>query len=65
MRFCLNYHAGEKSLKKCEYAQFQNGPMCRGCGCHLCGGIILADTEDWPHPLCAECYEDIKERLKP
>jgi hypothetical protein len=22
-----------------------------------CGGIILADTEDWEIPLCYECYE--------
>ena len=21
-----------------------------------CGGVILADTEDWPTPLCYECY---------
>lgn len=22
-----------------------------------CGGIILADTEEWNVPLCNECYE--------
>jgi hypothetical protein len=22
-----------------------------------CGGVILADTEDWDTPLCYECYE--------
>lgn len=22
-----------------------------------CGGVILADTEDWPTPLCYECAE--------
>jgi len=27
-----------------------------------CGGIILADTENWKTPLCDECYSDI-ERL--
>lgn len=21
-------------------------------GCAVCGGVILADTEDWPAPLC-------------
>jgi len=21
-----------------------------------CGGVILADTEDWNIPLCADCY---------
>lgn len=22
-----------------------------------CGGVVLADTEDWPSPLCNSCYE--------
>lgn len=26
-----------------------------------CGGIILADTEDWKVPMCACYYEDIGE----
>lgn len=26
--------------------------------CAECGGIILADTEDWPKPLCNEHYEE-------
>lgn len=26
-----------------------------------CGGIILADTEDWKTPLCDECYTQIGE----
>jgi len=25
--------------------------------CCPCGGIILADTEDWDTPLCHECWE--------
>lgn len=29
-----------------------------------CGGIILADTEDWKVPLCYECYVDIGEPAK-
>jgi hypothetical protein len=37
--------------------------MCRACGCHLCGGIMLADTEDWPHPLCPTCFEDLEDRF--
>lgn len=24
-----------------------------------CGGVILADTEDWKSPLCNSCYEDL------
>lgn len=26
-----------------------------------CGGVILADTEDWDIPLCYECYEKSNE----
>ena len=26
-----------------------------------CGGIILADTEDWKIPLCHSCWHDIGE----
>jgi len=26
-----------------------------------CGGIILADTEDWKTPLCYSCYTDLHE----
>lgn len=27
-------------------------------GCTKCGGIILADTEDWFSPLCHTCWQD-------
>lgn len=26
-----------------------------------CGGVILADTEDWPVPICNACYEKLEE----
>ena len=29
-----------------------------------CGGIILADTEDWSIPMCYECVGEIKEGIK-
>ena len=29
-----------------------------------CGGIILADTEDWPTPLCYNCYVELNEGEK-
>ena len=29
-----------------------------------CGGFILADTEDWPIPMCDECYAETKRRVK-
>jgi len=28
-----------------------------------CGGVILADTEDWPVPMCNGCYEFVKKEL--
>jgi len=30
-------------------------------GCTKCGGIILADTEDWENPLCHAHWVDIGE----
>lgn len=33
----------------------------KGEGCALCGGIILADTEDWQTPLCPACYSALGE----
>jgi hypothetical protein len=29
-----------------------------------CGGIVLADTEDWKIPRCNECYEKMGEPKK-
>ena len=26
-----------------------------------CGGIILADTEDWNVPVCYDCYVELGE----
>jgi len=39
----------------CSNPKFKKGPLCIEHGCQRCGGIILADTEDWDAPLCAEC----------
>jgi hypothetical protein len=30
---------------------------CRTHGCWDCGNIMLADTEDWHHHYCVECWE--------
>ena len=29
-----------------------------------CGGIMFADTEDWPCPLCYNCYLFVKEKFE-
>ena len=34
-------------------------PDCNKDALCKCGGIILADTEDWDTPLCSECYFSI------
>lgn len=34
---------------------WQHGPFPNEGSCP-CGGIILADCEDWPVPICYECY---------
>jgi hypothetical protein len=47
----------------CKNAIFQDGPMCREHGCHVCGGIILADSDEWIHPLCPECFEEFEQRF--
>lgn len=33
-------------------------------GCSKCGGIILADTEDWVSPLCNAHYEEIERQIQ-
>ena len=27
-----------------------------GTVCQFCGGVMLADTEDWPNPACYNCW---------
>lgn len=63
-RHCLNNMTGDPVRSECEKVPFEDGTMCRACGCHLCGGIVLADTEEWPHPLCASCFEDLGPRFE-
>lgn len=30
----------------------------------ICGGVILADTEDWENPRCYQCLFKTREQLK-
>lgn len=46
------------SVEACTCQKFE-GSCIGGCklhGCHACGGVILADTEDWKHPRCNSCF---------
>lgn len=48
--------ACERQLKMDLEAMGANPVNQRFCPC---GGIILADTEDWTIPLCCGCWEDM------
>ena len=45
---------------KCYHPSCTNTPLLMGLcvehGCTRCGGVILADTEEWAKPLCYECW---------
>jgi hypothetical protein len=43
----------------CANPPFDRGPQCQEHGCRRCGGIILADTEDWERPACADCFFEL------
>lgn len=56
MRFCINRH--------CHEPAFREGPMCHEHGCHVCGGIMLADSEDWEVTLCPTHFEQLEARFE-
>lgn len=37
--------------------------LCERCGCRRCPegerDAILADTEDWPRPVCIDCCDEV------
>lgn len=35
--------------------------LCAEHGCRRCGGVILADTEDWERPVCYDCFHELGE----
>lgn len=66
-RFIL-YSCYEGDVEKgCAYNGFEKG-FDQGyqtaqaefkCACFKCGGIILADTEEWNKPLCYSCFDEV------
>lgn len=40
----------------CDGDDPDDGKPCPGQRC-ACGGIILADSDDWDEPVCDDCYE--------
>lgn len=47
----------------CKAPPFKNGPLCIEHGCHRCGGVILADTEEWVLPVCCDCWSELGEPI--
>jgi len=45
-------------MESCKNEGIGKRGYCIEHGCCLCGGVMLADTEDWKVHLCAECYGD-------
>ena len=39
----------------CTNRRVADGPWCSEHGCGSCGGVMLADTEDWPVHWCPDC----------
>jgi hypothetical protein len=46
------------NMESCKNEGIGKHGYCVEHGCCLCGGAMLADTEDWKVYLCAECYSD-------
>lgn len=52
-------HNDHPGLEPCQREAVGPGCYCVDHGCCLCGGVMLADTEDWKVHLCVECYSDV------
>ena len=48
----------------CIIAGTGKAVRCKTHGCSICGWVMLADTEDWKHPLCEQCFEELKARFR-
>lgn len=48
----------------CSDPPYGYGVLCQKHGCRRCGGVILADTEDWMRPVCYDCYFELGEPTK-
>ena len=43
----------------CTIAVPESSMRCRRHGCSWCGGVVLADSEEWSEPLCYDCFETV------
>jgi hypothetical protein len=51
-------HNDHPDLEPCKNEGIGEHGYCVEHGCCLCGGVMLADTEDWKVYLCDECLAD-------
>ena len=48
-------HNDHPGLEPCKNEGIGEHGYCAEHGCCLCGGVMLADTEDWKVYLCFDC----------
>lgn len=48
-------HNDHPGMEPCPNEAVAPGCYCAEHGCCLCGGVMLADTEDWKVHLCHYC----------
>ena len=56
-------HNDHPDLEPCKNEGIGEHGYCIEHGCCLCGGVMLADTEDWRVHLCDECLHAFTEGL--
>lgn len=49
-------HNDHPGLEPCPNEGIGEHGYCTEHGCCACGGVMLADTEDWKVHLCADCF---------
>jgi hypothetical protein len=51
------HNDGRPELAPCKNEAVRDGGYCVEHGCCLCGGVMLADTEDWKVHLCVKHFD--------
>lgn len=57
-------HNDHPGMAPCQNEGVGEGGYCTEHGCCLCGGVMLADTEDWKVHLCHECFMEMGGHLE-
>lgn len=59
MRRC-SHNDFDPNMESCKNEGIGEHGYCPEHGCCLCGGVMLADTEDWKVHLCIECLSHFR-----